>query len=430
MSESKMNETAVNISGISYDRQSASTYKHMDEQMQRIEDKVNQKIAKGMKKAIHLIVSKFDEMYQQKMTLFVKDEIDIKLVDIRKEVDSLKELVKKQASQMDAMSQKTKNTSNGNKGSKKGSNRYINSPPEITKSMETGMSQFESSQCQQKAEKSENDLNLAIAKDATPGSKQKGEQGGNDRKKRMNQILKKVSNNGDDPVPRKQSPDECNSLYRPSTLKELAKSQIENNMDKSFQFKSQMSNPMNKSTMALPKNNSSKNLRKKSGGNQSQKPSLHPEVKKQASKKQGKEKAEKKVEVSDLEEPQKEHKHRRKGSQINKYLEIIKKNSDEGPLLKMEIEKTVDKSDLDLLNKSIRNNHHPERINVSKVNVSNKKKGPSVTARDKKEKAKKNNESVGPDKADKKSSQQPENEFRNSFARSARNSFSKTNTAE
>ena len=91
-----MNEMSVNISAVSFDRQSAaSTCRQMDEQMQRIEDRVNQKIAKGMKKAIHLIVSKFDEMYQQKMTLFVKDEIEVKLIDIRKEVDTLKDLVKK-----------------------------------------------------------------------------------------------------------------------------------------------------------------------------------------------------------------------------------------------------------------------------------------------------------------------------------------------
>ena len=63
-----------------------------------------------MKKAIHLIVGKFDEMYQQKMKLFVKDEIESKIVDIRKEMAEIKEMLKREKSQRDALSQKTGNT--------------------------------------------------------------------------------------------------------------------------------------------------------------------------------------------------------------------------------------------------------------------------------------------------------------------------------
>ena len=63
-----------------------------------------------MKKAIHLIVGKFDEMYQQKMKLFVKDEIESKIVDIRKEMAEIKEILKREKSQRDALSQKTGNT--------------------------------------------------------------------------------------------------------------------------------------------------------------------------------------------------------------------------------------------------------------------------------------------------------------------------------
>lgn len=63
--------------------------------MQRIDDRVNQKIAKGMKKAIHLIVGKFDDMYQEKMKLFVREEIEGKIIEVRREMAELRELIQK-----------------------------------------------------------------------------------------------------------------------------------------------------------------------------------------------------------------------------------------------------------------------------------------------------------------------------------------------
>ena len=45
------------------------------------------------------------EKMQEKMTLFVKEEIEIKVSDLQKDIDALKMLYKKQASQMDAISQ-------------------------------------------------------------------------------------------------------------------------------------------------------------------------------------------------------------------------------------------------------------------------------------------------------------------------------------
>lgn len=48
-----------------------------------------------MKKAIHLIVGKFDDMYQEKMKLFVREEIEGKIIEVRREMAELRELIQK-----------------------------------------------------------------------------------------------------------------------------------------------------------------------------------------------------------------------------------------------------------------------------------------------------------------------------------------------
>ena len=90
-------DPSMNLSSLScFEKQSVITTNNAngkDEYMQKIDDRVNQKIAKGMKKAIHLIVGKFDEMYQEKMKLFMKEEIDGKILEVRREMAELREIV-------------------------------------------------------------------------------------------------------------------------------------------------------------------------------------------------------------------------------------------------------------------------------------------------------------------------------------------------
>ncbi len=56
----------------------------VEEYFKNIDHRVNVKIAAGMKKAVHLIVEKFDDIIQDKLNLLVakkvKDEVDLRMI--------------------------------------------------------------------------------------------------------------------------------------------------------------------------------------------------------------------------------------------------------------------------------------------------------------------------------------------------------------
>ena len=51
----------------------------IDELFVRVDERVNTKMAHGMKKAIHLIVEKFERHVKDNIRLFVQQEVDLKL---------------------------------------------------------------------------------------------------------------------------------------------------------------------------------------------------------------------------------------------------------------------------------------------------------------------------------------------------------------
>lgn len=53
-----------------------------DEYFKSIEERVNNKIATGMKKAVHLILQKFEAMLQERVQLMIVEEIDKKIKHI------------------------------------------------------------------------------------------------------------------------------------------------------------------------------------------------------------------------------------------------------------------------------------------------------------------------------------------------------------
>ena len=48
-----------------------------------IDERINCKIAAGMKKAIHLIVERFDDLFQQKLKMLAQSEVDYRIREIR-----------------------------------------------------------------------------------------------------------------------------------------------------------------------------------------------------------------------------------------------------------------------------------------------------------------------------------------------------------
>ena len=55
----------------------------VDDFFNNVDDRVNEKIALGMKKAIRLIVGQFDKHMLAKMKLLVKEEVDERLWELR-----------------------------------------------------------------------------------------------------------------------------------------------------------------------------------------------------------------------------------------------------------------------------------------------------------------------------------------------------------
>ena len=64
-------------------RQDSDSIGHCDDQLSEIEERFNNKIAHGMKKAVHMIVSKLDLLIQSKIKLIVKEEIETKICELR-----------------------------------------------------------------------------------------------------------------------------------------------------------------------------------------------------------------------------------------------------------------------------------------------------------------------------------------------------------
>lgn len=48
-----------------------------------IDERINCKIAAGMKKAIHLIVNRFDTLFQQKLKILAHAEVDARIKEMR-----------------------------------------------------------------------------------------------------------------------------------------------------------------------------------------------------------------------------------------------------------------------------------------------------------------------------------------------------------
>lgn len=53
-----------------------------DGTMREMEERLNNKMAMGMKKAMHFIVGKFDFLFETKMKMMVKEEIDIRMKEM------------------------------------------------------------------------------------------------------------------------------------------------------------------------------------------------------------------------------------------------------------------------------------------------------------------------------------------------------------
>lgn len=48
-----------------------------------MDERINCKIAAGMKKAIHLIVDRFDTLFQQKLKILAHEEVDARIKEIQ-----------------------------------------------------------------------------------------------------------------------------------------------------------------------------------------------------------------------------------------------------------------------------------------------------------------------------------------------------------
>ena len=54
-----------------------------DEYFKSIDDRVNRKIAAGLKKAVHLIKNKFDSYVQEWLSIMITEEIEIRIKELK-----------------------------------------------------------------------------------------------------------------------------------------------------------------------------------------------------------------------------------------------------------------------------------------------------------------------------------------------------------
>ena len=77
--DSEIQERTIGSSSFHFSIDPAS--ENADEYFRTIEDKLNRKIALGLKKAVAMIVSKMEKMIEDRVNVIINDELDIRLAD-------------------------------------------------------------------------------------------------------------------------------------------------------------------------------------------------------------------------------------------------------------------------------------------------------------------------------------------------------------
>ena len=77
--DSEIQERTIGSSSFHFSIDPAS--ENADEYFKTIEDKLNRKIALGLKKAVAMIVSRMEKMIEERVNFVVNDELDVRLAD-------------------------------------------------------------------------------------------------------------------------------------------------------------------------------------------------------------------------------------------------------------------------------------------------------------------------------------------------------------